>query len=104
MHSASIAEWIVARFTSEKRAASIVGDLLELKPQKGPLWFWISLARVIVALGWRRPLASIAAFYAASWAFGGFQMAIWGIHAQHRPPDPWIGVFGVLSTAGPFWC
>ncbi len=62
MHSASIAEWIVGRFTSGKRAASIVGDLLELESQNGALWFWLSLARVVLALAWRWPLAFVAAF------------------------------------------
>jgi hypothetical protein len=100
MHSDSMAEWIVGQFTSENRAAAIVGDLLELKPRKGPLWFWLSLARVVLALAWRRPLAFVVAFYAAGWAFGAFQMAIFGIHAQHRPPEhPWIPVFSVLSAA-----
>jgi len=100
MHSASMAEWIVARFTSEKRAASIVGDLLELQPHKGPLWFWLSVSGVVLALVWRRPLAFIAAIYAGGWAFGGFQMAITGVHAQHRPPEyPWMPVFMVLSAA-----
>ena len=103
MHSASIAEWIVGRFTSEKRAAAIVGDLLELKPQKGIFWFWLSLARVVLAHAWRRPLAFLAAFYAGAWALGAFQMAIFGIHAQHRPPEhPWIPVFIVLSAADTF--
>jgi hypothetical protein len=101
MHSASIAEWIVTRFTSEKRAASIVGDLLELKPQKGPWWFWLSAAGIVFALVWRRPLAFITAFYAGAWAIGGFQTAIAGVHAQHRPPEfPWMHVFTVLSAAG----
>lgn len=103
MHSAAFAEWIVARFTSQKRAASIMGDLLELKLQKGTLWFWVSLARVVLALAWRRPIAFIAAFYAGSWAFGGFQMAVFGMHTPHRPPEhPWIPVFAVLSAAGVF--
>jgi hypothetical protein len=103
MHSASIAEWIVARFTSEKRAASIVGDLQELKPQKGSFWFWLSASQIVIALVWRRPLAFIAAFYAGAWAFGGFQMAIVGVHAQHRPPQyPWVPVFMVLSATATF--
>jgi hypothetical protein len=100
MPSASIAEWIVARFTSEKRATSIVGDLLELKPEKGPLWFWLAASGVVLALVWRRPLAFIAAFYAGAWAIGGFQMTTVGIHAQHRPPEcSWMPVFMVLSAA-----
>jgi hypothetical protein len=99
MRSASIPEWIVGRFTSGKRAACIVGDLLELESQNGALWFWLSLAQVVLALAWRRPLAFVAAFYAGAWAIGGFQMAIAGVHAQHRPPEyPWMPVFMMLCA------
>src|SRR3981081_2060490 len=64
MHSSSIAEWIVARFTDKQRAVSMVADLVELEPQKGPLWFWLSLIRVVISLAWRRSLAFIVAPYA----------------------------------------
>jgi hypothetical protein len=100
MFNPSIVEWMVGRFTSGKRAASIVGDLLELESQNGTLWFWLSLVRVVLALAWRRPLAFVAAFYAGTWAMGGFQRAIAGVHAQHRPPEyPWMLVFMVLCAA-----
>ncbi|HEY4837263.1 MAG TPA: hypothetical protein VIH72_01565 [Candidatus Acidoferrales bacterium] len=61
MHSASFAEWIIAGFTTKARAASIIGDLLEAVPEKGRLWFWLSVARVFFSLTWRRPLAYVAA-------------------------------------------
>ncbi len=102
MRSASIAEWVLARFMSKSRAASIVGDLLELEPQKGRLWFWLALCRVVFALNWRRPPAFITAFYSGMWAVGRFQMAIYGIHAQHRPPESWIPMFSLASEAGIF--
>jgi hypothetical protein len=70
MHSSSIAEWIVARFTDKQRAASMVGDLVELEPQKGPPWFWFSLVRVVISLAWRRCLAFIVAPYAGLWMLG----------------------------------
>lgn len=102
MRSASIAEWIVSRFTSKKRATSAVGDLVELEPQKGRLWFWISLARVVLSLSWRRVLAFVAAFYAGNWALRGF-VAVSGIHAQHRPPEHfWTPLIVMLSLVGMF--
>lgn len=97
MYSTSIAEWMIALFTSKKRAAAIVGDLLELRPQKGTLWFWLSLTEVTAAHGWRPVLAFIAAFYAGGWTFTGFQMAIFGIYAEHHPGYLW-GL--LLSVAG----
>lgn len=62
MRSASIAEWIIARFTTKARAASIIGDLLETVPQKGKLWFWLSVARVFFSLTWRPALALAVTF------------------------------------------
>ena len=103
MRSHAIAEWIVGRFTSKGRAASILGDLEELKPQKGRLWFWLSLTGVVLSLTWRRLIAFVAALYAGSWAFGAFQVAILGVHAQHRPPEyPWMPVFLAISWVGAF--
>lgn len=67
MHSASIAEWMVSRWTGKGNAASIVGDLVEMKQQKGNLWFWLSVAGVVLSLSWRQHAASIAAFIAAYW-------------------------------------
>jgi hypothetical protein len=61
MGSASFVEWIIARFTTQDRAASIIGDLLEAAPQKGKLWFWLSVTRVLFSLTWRRSLAYAAA-------------------------------------------
>jgi len=61
MRSVSIAEWIVSRFTSAARAASLVGDLEELRPQKGGLWFWASLGGFLFQLCWRRFAALVVA-------------------------------------------
>jgi hypothetical protein len=77
MHSAVIAEWIVGRFTAKKRAASIVGDLLELEPQNGRWWFWLSLARIVTSLAWRPSVAFLAALCAYPTALSGtFLMAM----------------------------
>src|SRR5580693_1660916 len=62
MRSASLAEWIIARFTTKARAASIIGDLLEALPQKGKLWFWLSVAGVFFSLTWRPALALAVTF------------------------------------------
>lgn len=102
MRSASIAEWIVGRFTSKERTVAIVGDLFELQPEKGVLWFWASLAGVVFSLFWRRALAFMGALYAGNWALRGFVSAS-GIHAQHRPPEHlWMPLISILSFAGIF--
>jgi hypothetical protein len=99
MHSASIAEWMVARFTSANRAASIVGDLLELKPQKGPLWFWLSTARVVFSHAWRRSLAYVAASLVGIMVFGGMQATdALGVRRLLSRQYPWMNLFWVLSS------
>lgn len=100
MRSALVAEWLLSRFTSSKRAASVVGDLVELKPQKGAVWFWLSIARVLVSLSWRRVAALIAAFYVGAWAYRSFEGAIIGINTRHRPPEMWVNFFLALSALG----
>lgn len=103
MRSASIAEWMIGRLTSKKRATSVVGDLIELRPQKGLVWFWVSLVRVMLSLCWRRALGFVVAFYALNWMLAAFQTAFMGAHTQHRPLEyPWIPVFTVLAPAGAF--
>jgi hypothetical protein len=42
----------------------------------------------------------ITAFYSGMLALGRFQMAIYGIDAQHRPPESWIPMFSLASDAG----
>ncbi|HTU35933.1 MAG TPA: hypothetical protein VMF66_19195 [Candidatus Acidoferrum sp.] len=54
MRSAIVAEWVIARFTDRERAAAVVGDLLELAPERGPLWFWSGVAGTVLAATWRR--------------------------------------------------
>jgi hypothetical protein len=101
LRSALVAEWLLSRFTSSKRAASVVGDLVELKLQKGSVWFWLSIARVLVSLSWRRVAALIAAFYVGAWAYRPFEMAIIGINTRHRPPsEMWVDFFLALSALG----
>lgn len=101
MRTASTAEWILCRVTTQQRAASIVGDLVELESRKGLLWFWLSVAGVAFSLIWRPLLAFIAALYSGAWTFSGFVMAIVGVNAQHRPPEyPWMPVFNVLIFIG----
>jgi hypothetical protein len=103
VHSVSIGEWVVARVSNKKQATSIVGDLLELEPQKGPLWFWLSLAGVVVSLAWRRSLAFVAAVCAYFVAFGGSFLMSWLRIPLHSIPDgAWRIVFAVFFLAANF--
>ena len=100
MRSASIAEWIIGRFTVKNRAASIVGDLVELKTQKGSLWFWLSVVGVVLSLTWRQLAAVIAALVAAYWVDIALNIAYSRspFASPHTPLlSPWEPVFWVLT-------
>jgi hypothetical protein len=103
MRSIAVAEWIVGRFTNKSRAASILGDLEELKPQKGRLWFWLSLVGIVFSLTWRRPIAFVAAVLATfvwGWGYLSLVMPIWRSHAYKLPDHPWMFASHVLGTIG----
>jgi hypothetical protein len=104
MHTASTAEWILCRLTTKERAASMVGDLVEIAKQKGKLWFWFSVAGVALSLFWRRPIAFFAAFYVGSWTLNLFMMAAISIYSQHLPPASWMNMFNALVLVGSTEC
>jgi hypothetical protein len=52
MHSAHIAEWILALVTTRDRAASTVGDLTEWAATRGAVWFWSGVLRTAASLLW----------------------------------------------------
>jgi hypothetical protein len=62
MRNAAWAEWAIARFVDRRRAASIVGDLLETGTQTGTLGFWLSVIRIVFSLIWRPAAAFVAAY------------------------------------------
>jgi hypothetical protein len=53
MHSAHIAERILALVTSRDRAASTVGDLTERAAARDAVWFWSSVLRTAASFLWR---------------------------------------------------
>jgi hypothetical protein len=70
MNTASIAEWVLSRFTTPERAASIVGDLVESTGRRGTVWFWFSVMRTAFSLFGQRPSANRSELmaYGVSWA------------------------------------
>ena len=52
MHSAYIAEWILALVTTRDRAATTVGDLTEQAATRGVFWFWSGVLRTAASLVW----------------------------------------------------
>jgi hypothetical protein len=104
MRNASIAEWILCRLTSKERAASMVGDLVEIGTRKGPFWFWLSLAGVALSLTWRRPPAFFAALYAANWTLAEFINTADTMYVRHQPQGFWNHAFGpIIFIASTLW-
>jgi hypothetical protein len=90
MRSSQWAEWIVGRFTSSAKAATLIGDLEELRPQKGSLWFWSSLDLFVAGLCWRRIVALIVVSYLAMRIFGGLTFIVARAISQHQPHQSWV--------------
>ncbi len=53
MHSAHIAERILALVTTRDRAASTAGDLTERAAARDAVWFWSSVLRTAASFLWR---------------------------------------------------
>lgn len=100
--SIAIAERVLRFLTTEQRAASIVGDLIETAPRKGAGWFWFSIFKIAFWLSWRPLLAFVAAFYCGNWALGGLQLAIYG--ANHQPLQQWMPIFEILLATTVVLC
>lgn len=89
MRKAVFAEWILRRFATDGKAASLAGDLLEIAGQQGNLWFWRSFAGIVLRLAWRPVLGWIAALYVSAWLIGQLNRAAWDAHAKYAPHIHW---------------
>jgi hypothetical protein len=70
--NAFIAEWILALVTTEDRAASTVGDLMEDAEARGAPWFWAGVLGTAFAILWRDLRAEpgkMAWLAARAWVF-----------------------------------
>jgi hypothetical protein len=85
MRSDRLAEAILSIVAPPDRAAAAVGDLLELVPDRGRLWFWASVLRTAGAIVWghfrAQPLR--LTFYAALASFGYALLALLLLVAIH---------------------
>jgi len=88
MHEVAIAEWLLRRAMTKDRAASIVGDLVELRAQRGAGRFWLSVLGVFLSLTWRRPIA----FWATMQGFVSFNWfgSVIAGPLHHRASFVWI--------------
>jgi hypothetical protein len=89
MREKRFAEFILRWVISSQEASAFVGDLIESGEHLNALRFWRAVSSVVVRNFWRPMLACLAAFYCTIRVWGPLQMAIFGVHAEHRPPSPW---------------
>jgi hypothetical protein len=108
MREVRIAEFLLCRVMSRERAAALVGDLIESPEHQHVMRFWRCIAGVLFRYGWRSALGLIAGFFVTMRVSSALQMAIFGVHTQHRPDYPWdqfllvpIGLVGMM-LAGNF--
>jgi hypothetical protein len=67
MPKTTAAEGLLARITDRTRAAAILGDLTEMAATRGRLWFAAAYLRTLIILGWRSPVALVAASVCTYW-------------------------------------
>jgi hypothetical protein len=101
MRSASIADWILRRVVGKERAVAMVGDLVEISQQKGMVWFWLAVGRVVAARMWRPILGLMLVSYSGFWISYKLGTALFG---RHYPPNTWILVLGVFQCMGIYLC
>ena len=63
----SLAESTLAIFAGRERVAVMYGDLTEMAATRGRFWFWTAYARTLISLGWRNPVALVAASVCTYW-------------------------------------
>jgi hypothetical protein len=103
MQAASVVEGILCRVTTPDRATAMVGDLVEIREQRGAVWFWLSAAGVLLTLMWRWPLAFVVSFYAGARSAEAFMWATTGVNSAHRTIGldfPWGPVFEGICLVG----
>ncbi|HTS35522.1 MAG TPA: hypothetical protein VMH04_07625 [Candidatus Solibacter sp.] len=97
MPSSRFAEWMLSRFIGRSRASTVVGDLLETTQRRGDLWFWTSVASVIVWPFWRKLFGYIAAFFLADYVSDVLSHSIHNVYATHQPTMNIAMLLGALE-------
>jgi hypothetical protein len=85
LRSLALAEWLLARFTSEGRAASIAGDLFEEYWVRGHARFWLSVCGVLLSFVWRGSLAFAVALCLGLYSFDFLHNLVYNVHEIHQP-------------------
>jgi hypothetical protein len=97
MHKAPIAEWLLTHVSTSQRASEVVGDLLEQKTSF--IQFWLTIARIWVALTWRWILGALLAALSGLIVLAPYSLFVkprWNLTHPHS--EPWM-LFAYLPAA-----
>ena len=98
MHKALIAEWLLTHVSTSQRASEVVGDLLEQKTSF--IQFWLTIARILVALTWRWMLGAFLAGLSGFVVLAPYSLLVkprWNLAHPHH--EPWVLWAMYLSAA-----
>lgn len=121
MPNTTWAEWVIARLSDRDRAAAIIGDLLESGGEQNPVWFWWSVAGVVLSHIWRSLVGFAVAFLFTSVVSRVWSLLVFCPPARgswffpkeycplsvpvHRPPQIWLPFLlltDLLCTVAPY--
>jgi hypothetical protein len=89
MYSAHLAQWLLARVSTEQRASEIIGDILE-QPNRSVAAFWFTVIRIVFALSWRWMLGLVAAFCSWLIAFAPYRFFVGSKHHAPLHFESWM--------------
>jgi len=89
MRNLPVAEWLLARHTTQARAASIMGDLIEDGHGRGGIDFWWSLCTILCSFVWRRAVAFAVAVIFGLISFDFLHNLAYSVHAAYVPSNEW---------------
>src|ERR1700722_7536443 len=89
MHKARVAEWLLTHVSTSQRASEVVGDLLEQKTSF--MQFWLTIARIWVALTWRWTFGALLAALSGLIVVAPYSLFVnprWNLTQPHT--EPWM--------------
>jgi hypothetical protein len=89
MYRAHLAQWLLARVSTEQRASEIIGDILE-QPNRSATAFWFTVMRIVFALSWRWTLGLVAAFCSWLIAFAPYRFFVGSKHHAPLQSEAWM--------------
>lgn len=97
MRNRGLGEQLLALIAGSNRAAAMYGDLVELRHERGKLWFWGAYLRTLAVYGWKIPVALLVADAMRELVFDLFHLYISVTPASWRTPSAPL----VLGDMGP---